>query len=85
MKVGDYVVVSSVPCSWESSGEDQNDLEAYVGHVGLVVEDQGDYMYLLRFPTLEEENITGQRCIERIALTLMSRPKVELPRICVES
>ena len=85
MNVGSYVQIVEVPASWEGSGEDHDDLEAYVGHVGIVVEvDLEMDLVLLRFPTLSGEQVTGQRNVELSAVLLISAPSKRLPRCCID-
>ena len=90
MKVGDYALVVARPASWESSGEESVDLDAYVGHVGIILEidpngwPDSEGMALLRFPTLIDYSITGQRNIELEVLTFISSPIFELPSVCID-
>ena len=87
MKVGDYALVVARPASWESSGEESVDLDAYVGHVGIILEidpngwPDSEGMALLRFPFLNDL-ISGQRNIEMEALQRISSPQYELPKVC---
>lgn len=83
MKVGDYVLVNTVPEPWESSGEEQGDREALVGHVGVIVE-MDDENVLVRFPCVWAENSSGQRNIEHAALLFVSSPKTGLPDTCFD-
>ena len=84
IQLGDYVLVICQPAEWESSGEEQEDLEAWVGQVGIVVEVDSELQQCLcRFPSFDNENETGQRNIEWEALTIVSRPATKLTRYCL--
>ena len=82
---GDYVQVVGEPDPWESSGESSEDLRAYIGHVGVVVEitlmDEFN-MALVRFPGMIPE--IGQRNIEWEKLKFISHPEGSLPEACFE-
>ena len=83
--IGVYVRVESSPDSWESSGENPQDLLAYVSHVGVVVEqDENMEMVLVRFPSHRSDHETGQRWIEVSKLTIVSMPLSPIPLICLE-
>jgi hypothetical protein len=87
MKVGDYALIVKVPDAWEGAGEDPEDREALLGHVGLVVEVPDpnqeyfglDDCVLLRFPWLNSEGVTGQRNVEITALEVVSSPALPIP------
>ena len=82
---GDYVQVVAPPMSWEGNGEDESDLRAYVGHVGVVVEtDTIDEikLALVRFPFWSLAEF-GQRNIEWEALKLIGHPEFDLPTACM--
>lgn len=86
MNIGSYVQVVAVLGPWESSGEDDGDLGAYIGHVGLVVEtmvleDIGPFG-LVRFPSHKAE-AAGQRWVEVEALRLVSTPTRSLCDSCL--
>ncbi|MCK9568813.1 hypothetical protein M0R72_07730 [Candidatus Pacearchaeota archaeon] len=84
VKLGDYVLVTIQPDEWESSGEEKEDLEAWVGQVGIVVEVDPDLQQCLcRFPSYDNENETGQRNIEWESLSFVSRPASKLTRYCL--
>jgi hypothetical protein len=81
---GDYVQVTEPPMAWEGAGESEEDLRAYVGHVGVVVEvDEVDEwkFALVRFPFWSLAEI-GQRNIEWSKLKLVSHPAFSLPEVC---
>lgn len=83
---GDYVQVIGEPDPWEGSGESSEDLRAYVGHIGVVVEVNTieDFnMALVRFPGFGIPE-TGQRSIEWEKLKLISHPEYSLPEVCFE-
>ena len=89
---GDYVQVIRTPDPWEVCGETLKDREAYLEHVGIVVEiDEGFNQrfaseskepydkLLVRFPCcVHDWEETHQRNIESFSLRLVSRPFVEL-------
>lgn len=77
-QVGDYVLVSSLPESWEGSGEPDEDRQALVGHVGVVVE-VTEYDAFVCFPGLKDAVMVAQRNIEFEALTVISSPAAPLP------
>ena len=82
---GDYVQVTGEPDPWEGSGESSEDLRAYIGHVGIVVETDitEDYkLALVRFPGIIPE--VGQRNIEWEKLKFISHPEGSLPEACFE-
>lgn len=84
VQLGDYVLVVGQPDEWESSGEEDEDIRAWVGQVGIVVEIDPDLQQCLcRFPSFDNENETGQRNIEWEALTIVSRPAAKLTRYCL--
>jgi hypothetical protein len=90
--IGSYVIVGAEPGPWESSGEDEEDIAALVGHVGVVVEvsdmedDEGvnDPMHLIRFPDRNDER-TGQRNIESSCLGFICNPNQPLTAHIFES
>lgn len=89
LPVGGYVRITRPPDPWESSGESEKDLAAYVDHVGLIVEgpskmdEPDDPMYLVRFPSHKGE-AAGQRNIERSAMELVSVPAAPICNTCLE-
>jgi hypothetical protein len=84
VQLGDYVLVTKRPADWESSGELEEDITAWVGQVGIVVEvDVELQQSLCRFPSFDNENETGQRNIEWESLTIVSRPAAKLTRYCL--
>jgi hypothetical protein len=98
MKVGDYVKIVKKPEYWEGGGEEEADLNAYVGHIGVVIETDfhkswypSRGMVMVRFPdTIDKSKPDGawgfgQRNFEFEVLEIVSSPEHPLPRICVES
>lgn len=88
MQVGDYVLVKYTPAYWEGAGEDN--IEHYIGHVGVIVEatavtePDDERFYLVRFPDRNNER-TGQRNIESSALRHVSSPDHPLPPECLDN
>ena len=92
MKVGDYIKVVKKPEYWEGGGEDEADLNAYLGHIGVVIETDfhkswypSRGMVLVRFPDTKDDFGFGQRNMEYEVVEIVSSPEFPLPRICVES
>jgi len=81
---GDYVKVTKAPDPWEGGIEEDADRNAYVGHIGVVVENEeiDECMYaLVRFPSPFLMDV-GQRMIEWSALELLGHPEYNLPEDC---
>lgn len=88
MKVGDYTKVINVPQPWEGSGEEEEDLQSFVGHVGVVVEATIDGFVLLRFPHHGIcDHRTGQRnfALPEDQLELVSSPPTPITECCYEN
>lgn len=74
----DYVMVMAVPDAWDASEEFEDRL-CLVGHVGTVVDlpanpEDGDELYVVRFPTHDCQQPWFQRTIEATCLKWISKP-----------
>jgi hypothetical protein len=87
MKTGEYVMVIAVPAPWESSGETLLDREAFLGHVGIVLEvEEGQYeQCFVAFPSPVYGEPVGTRWFESESLQTVSSPPAPITKLLWEN
>lgn len=81
MKIGDYVIVSSIPAGAEGLNETLKDRQDYVKHIGRIVEIDFEMVFVVFVSLRNGDYRVSGRWFDVKDLTVMSSPFQDLPQV----